>query len=454
MPNNDPALPEPERADPAEDAESDFYGPPEELEEPTARADPKDRGDADSSSGPPRAGRPPLAAIALGAGAVLLAAIALLAYRAHHRSEVLAQGLARARALAALDTAAGYREAADLLEPLAALDPLDAASERAHALAMLSLDYRAPGAEEQADALLVRPGRAEVVPPAANLALAVLALGRREAGTATVFAGRAGADPRADVLQARIALLAGNLPLAVAPASRAAAGEAAGAGALALQGDVLRRSGGDLAAARAAYAEALARSPTHPRAAYGLAKLALSGKAAPADAEAALARLLDARSGTPAPERGRAALHLAALKLRRGDRAGADAALDGARLDAAGRAWAARAAAASAAWHGPYRAWQGAPPALQSPSDDDPALPFREEPVRPAAPPPSAQPAPKAPVRAAAAAATKRTRGATRSATPARKAAATPRSAGARPAAKKGGAAKPAAKPAPSRTAR
>ncbi len=82
------------------------------------------------------------------------------------------------------------------------------------------------------------------------------------------------------------------------------------------------------------------------------------------EAEAALRRLLDDRDGTPAVERGRAAVHLAALRLRAGDRTGADAALDAAGLEAPARAWAARAATVAADHRGPYRAVSGAPAPL------------------------------------------------------------------------------------------
>jgi hypothetical protein len=122
-----------------------------------------------------------------------------------------------------------------------------------------------------------------------------------------------------------------------------------------------------------------------------------------AEALPPLRQLLAAESGAPKAERARAALYLAAIELRSGDRAGAAAALDAAGLDPAARTWADRAATVLAAERRPYRAVLDAPPALQSPSDDDPAeLP----PVPPAPPPPPARPEvatrAKAPVRAAA----------------------------------------------------
>ena len=61
-------------------------------------------------------------------------------------------------------------------------------------------------------------------------------------------------------------------------ASEAVAADPGLPAALALQGDALRRSG-KAEAARLAYLAALQISPNHPRAAFGLAKLALSGKA-------------------------------------------------------------------------------------------------------------------------------------------------------------------------------
>jgi hypothetical protein len=194
---------------------------------------------------------------------------------------------------------------------------------------------------------------------------------------------------------------------APAPAAAAAADEGFAPG-LALHGDTLRRLRQDAPGARASYEAALAVSPMHPRAAYGLAKLALGGHAAVPDAATHLERLLRDVPGTPAPERARAALHLAALRLRSGDRAAALAALDAASLDPASRAWALRAATVAADAHGPYRAVSGAPRALQSASDDDPGV---LSPVPPPAPKPAAAaPAKRATVKAPAkrAAATKR----------------------------------------------
>lgn len=319
---------------------------------------------------------------ALAVAAMALAAGGLVGYRAHHRRVVLRDGLLRADALVRLDTAAGYRDAASLLEPLAQLDELEAGSARAFALAMLAADYRDDDAASAAEALLVEPMRADEVPPRARAAAAALALGQREAGDAMTESIRAGALPEARVIAARVALLAGNVAAAAEPVTAAA--EAGLPAALALRGDILRRTRRDLGASRASYGAALSASPTHPRAAYGLAKLALAGHATSAEAEDALRRLLADRKATPAPERGRAALHLAALRLRAGDRAGADAALDAAALDATSRGWAERAAAIAAERRGSYRAVEGAPAAVRSANDDDPPVLAAVAPVRPA----------------------------------------------------------------------
>jgi hypothetical protein len=363
----DPRAPDdaPEPTDPTELA----YEPPPEL------------ADEGGDGGERRGRRSPALRIAVAAGVVLLVGAAVLAYRVHHRRKVVAAALSQADVLLRLDTAAGYRRAASLLEPIAELDPLQGASVRAFALAMLSADYREQGAEAESEELLVAPGRADVVPPYAHLAAAALALRRGEAGTATTALSRAGDGPWALAMQARVALAAGNLEAALPPAASAAA-EGAFPPGLSVHGDVLRRLHRDSAGARAAYAAALAASPGHARAAYGLAKLALSGHAPAPDAEAALRRLLEDRDGTLAPERGRAALHLAALRLRAGDPRGAAAALDAAGIDPPSRAWAERAAATLAARTGPYRAVSGAPAALQSASDDDPGE------LSPAPPPP------------------------------------------------------------------
>ena len=166
---------------------------------------------------------------------------------------------------------------------------------------MLAADYRDVAAGRAAEALLVEPMRADEVPARASAAAAALALGRREAGDAMTAAMRAGGLPEARVIAARIALLAGNVAAAAEPVTAAA--EAGAPAALALRGDVLRRTRQDLGAARAAYGAALSASPTHPRATYGLAKLALAGHATSAEAEVALRRLLSDVGGDP---RGRA----------------------------------------------------------------------------------------------------------------------------------------------------
>ncbi|HEX9051830.1 MAG TPA: hypothetical protein VF841_14970, partial [Anaeromyxobacter sp.] len=327
---NDPAPDEPVDLT----GSSDAYEVPEDLGATVA-----DDGGSEPAPPSPRSGALKLALVV---GAILVVGAGLLAYRAHHRRKVLGEGLARADVLLRLDTAAGYREAGTLLEPLAQLDPNEAASVRAFALAMLFADYRAADLEPDAEGLLVAPGRADVVPVYANLASAALALGRREAGSATTAVARAGDGAWAHAMAARVALLAGNVPAALEPAA-AAASEGAFPPGLALHGDVLRRLHRDPASARAASEAALSASPRQPRAAYGLAKLALGGQAPPDGAITALERLVEDRAGTPDVERGRAALHLAALRLRAGDHPGATSALEAAGLDAPARAWASRA---------------------------------------------------------------------------------------------------------------
>jgi hypothetical protein len=364
---------------------------PDEAPEPTdLPADelgyeaPAELTDEPSESGggkPPRSLALKLAAVA---GVALVVGGALLAYRTHHRRKVVEAALAQADALLRLDTAAGYRQAATLLEPIAQLDPMSGASVRAFALAMLFADYRQADAEGEIENLLVVPMRAENVPMHAQLAAAALAMGRKEAGTATTAVTRAGKSPWASVLQARVAILAGSPDAALQPAAEAAA-EGSFAPGLALHGDSLRRLRKDAGAARAAYEAALAASPAHARAAFGLAKLALAGDAPADEAEHGLRRLLEDREGTPAVERARAAVHLAALRLRAGSRSEADAALDAAGLDDAARTWAGRAASVEADHRGPYRAVQGAPPPLQSASDDDPG---ELSPLPPPPPPP------------------------------------------------------------------
>jgi len=198
-------------------------------------------------------------------------------------------------------------------------------------------------------------------------------------------------DAVAGMLEGRIALSAGNLEAAVEPLHAAAAAEPALPAALALHGDVVRRAKRDARAAQAAYSRALSNSGehVHPRAAFGLAKLALMGQFPPAEATAALEKLA-ADAGTPSNERARAALHAAALAVRAGDRSRASALLDAAGLDPRARDWAERAAALEADTGRVFRAVEGAPAALLTASDDDPPElpPVAIEP--PAPPPPKA----------------------------------------------------------------
>ena len=314
------------------------------------------------------------------AAVIVAAGAAALFYRSHHRQQVLAQGLVRARQLIVVDTYAGYRDASQILEPLVAIDPLEAGSMRAFSLSMLAMDYRDEVAAQQAESLLLEPERSPAVPPAASLARAALSLARREAGTAATSLARAGENPWAGVLQARSAILAGNLPGAVQPLESAVAGASDLPAALALKGDVMRR-GKDAAGARALYLAALKASPNHPRAVYGLAKLALAGRIPPAEATEPLQRLLADRAGTPSNERARAALHLAALRGRAGHAAGAAAAIDVVELDARSRSWMERAVREEQLQRGVYRVVEGAPAGVQSASDDDPYEPPPPAPV-------------------------------------------------------------------------
>ncbi len=359
---------------------------------------------------PPRQSPAALKVAAVVAVAALAAGSALV-YRSHHRKQVLAQGMARARELIYPDTWAGYRDAAAVLEPLVPIDAMEAGSLRAFALAMLYADYRDEAAGQSAEALLLEPERAPVVPPAANLARAALALGRREAGTSLGFASRPDGGVWGATIQGRLALLAGNPALALRPLDDALKANPHFPAALALQGDALRRAK-RFELAHEAYAAALAASPNHPRAAYGMAKLALSGKAKPEEAMPALERLIADRSGTPPNERGRAGLHLAALRAQAGDRGGSAAAMDAAGVEGADRAWLEKAVAEEELNRTGYRSVAAAPAALQSASDDDPYEP----------PPAAAAPAKSKPKKAAAAKASPKQKAKASKATTAKKA--------------------------------
>jgi len=348
--------------------------------------------DAASSDPVPRT-RPPRWLAAVAAAVVLTLLLGgVLAYRSWQERRIVALSVTRARHLIRSDTWFGYREAAALLDLRAAhVDPLGAGSLRALALAMLAADYRDEAAGREAQTLLIAPSRADVVPVAANLATAALALSRGEVGNAVVYASRAGDVPLGHVLRARAASVAGNVAEATAAAERALALDAALPAARALHGDLLRRAG-DASSAAADYAAALASSAreldaglardgapgaaaTHARAGFGLAKLALSRQAEADPATSALERLVGDRASTPGVERARAALHLSALRARAGDRAAAARALSGADLDDTARAWVERAAALEEVERGAYRVVDGTPRALVSASDDDPYVP-------------------------------------------------------------------------------
>ncbi len=352
----------------------------------------------ESSSVPPRPPRPTggsssrVVQIVALAGVVIVVVAGVLLYRSQHRREVLGKGMARARELMRTDTWSGYRAAAQVLEPLVAIDALEAGSLRAQALAMLAADYRDEAAGAEAERLLDAPERAAEIPPAASLARAALAMGRREVGSAATSASRAGTGAEGRVIQGRVALVAGNPSGAADFAAEAVAADAGMPAALALQGDALRRTGKP-EAARQAYLAALAGSPTNPRAAYGVAKLALSGRARSDDAYPALERILADVEGTPSNERARAALHLAALQGRAGDRAGAQRTLDASGTSGADRAWLEKAVSEEELSRTGFHVVDRAPPGLQSASDDDPY-------VAPPPPPPEPpkvekKPAPK-----------------------------------------------------------
>ena len=332
------------------------------------------RPDAPPSPGapppPPRSSSRSVQVVAI-AGVVIVALAAALLYRTHHRREVLAKGMTRAQELMRADTWAGYQASSQVLEPLVVIDAMEAASLRAQALAMLAADYRDEAAAAEAERLLDQPERAPEVPSSASLARAALAMGRHEAGSASTSASRSGTGAAGRVVQGRVALFAGNPAGAFEFASEAVAADPTLPAALALQGDALRRTG-RAEAARSAYAAALQSSPTHPRAAYGMAKLALSGKAKADEAYPALERILADREGTPSNERARAALHLAALQGRAGDRAAAQRTLDASGTSGADRAWLEKAVGEEELSRTGFRVVDRAPPGLQSASDDDP----------------------------------------------------------------------------------
>jgi len=339
------------------------------------------------------------------AAALALAVAGIYAYRSHQHRRIVDLSISRARSLIRADTWLGYERAAELLGVRAAqLDPVRARGLRALALALLSSDYRDASAAAEANGALKDPLRAPLVPLDAELAVAALALREGKAGTALDYAGRGGGRGLADVLAARVAILAGNVAAASSALDRALAADPQLPAALALRGDLLRR-GGHPGEARGAYAAALdasahalaaglpdtvADSSPHPRATFGLAKLALDRDLPAQEALVPLRRLAADSAGTPLVERARAALYLAALQARAGDRAGAAAALDAAGVEPQLRGWLQQAAGQLEVERGRYRVPDRTPSALVSASDDDPYLP------PPPPPPPRIEPTAKA----------------------------------------------------------
>jgi tetratricopeptide (TPR) repeat protein len=323
--------------------------------------------------------------------AALLALTGVAAWRRHQERRIVAASVARARDLLRSDTWLGAHEAAALLGLKAArVDAVEAAPLRAFALALLAADWRDRGAASEAAALADAAQRASEVSPAANLATAALALAERRAGTAIEYTTRAGDGAWPQVLAARVALQAGNPSAALEAADRAVAADPDHPAALALRGDLLRRSG-RAAEAKDAYGRAIATSAAalaagyagnplppgasapHARATFGLAKLALTRRgASPDDAVPPLERLLGDAAGTPQVERARAALYLAALRGRAGDRAGATAAVEATGLGSELRTWLERAAGQLEVERGDYRVPDRTPAALESAADDDP----------------------------------------------------------------------------------
>lgn len=330
--------------------------------------------------------------VAAGLSAALLALTIVYAYRSYQERRIVTLSLERARFLVLSDTWLGYQEAATLLGAGAVrADPIEAGAYRALALAFLAADYRDTDAATLATAALVEPMRAKRVPVAAQLATAVLALANGQAGTAMDYASRpTDGGALAQVIMARVALLASNPPVATESIERALSINPEMPAALALRGDFLRRQG-SAEEARKAYQAALAASsralasglasasgdsgPLHARSVFGMAKLALSREILPADALAPLARLASDRAGSPQLERVRAALYQSALQARLGDRPGAAVTLDSTGLTGDLRGWLERATGQLEVERGRYRVPDGTPPNLVSASDDDPYIP-------------------------------------------------------------------------------
>jgi tetratricopeptide (TPR) repeat protein len=405
-----PPLPESptQRTEADEPLEESFYEIPQELQDGGASPTVSDEETPAALDEPPRKpGRFPAAIVTAAALAVICIVGGLVAYRCRGQQKVVHEGIAQAETLMVLDTADGYRRAAALLTPLAKIDPLEAGSMRAFALAMLACDYRDAQAEEEANKLLVVPGRADPMPRYASLAFRALALGRDALADAALDRGEPEDPgkpetlptlPWGKTLSARVDLSAGSYESAMEYATAAAAAPGFVPG-LAVHGDAARRARRDFRTALSAYEAALAASPTNPRSAFGLAKLALSGQAPEAEARAALSRIISTGDSTPRRVRARATLHLAALRIRAGDPVDAVRRELGGGFNAKELDWLMGAARTEAANRGPYKAVTvpEALESLRSKTDDD----LEDKALRAMAPePPPPPPAAEPPARA------------------------------------------------------
>ncbi|HEX7624997.1 MAG TPA: hypothetical protein VF400_15575, partial [Anaeromyxobacteraceae bacterium] len=251
---------------------------------------------------------------AAAAAALTIVMGGVYAYRSHQQRRIVDLSISRARSLIRSDTWLGYQRSAELLGVRAVqLEPVRAGSLRALALALLANDYRDAPAAADANGALKEPLRAAEVPLEAELAVAAMALREGKAGTALEYAGRGSGRGLADVIAARVSLLAGNGSAAGEALDRGLAADPQLPAALALRGDLLRRAGRS-AEAREAYAAALEGSGRaleaglpgagdgtgpHARATFGLAKLALGREVSPEEALGPLRRLAADGAGTP-----------------------------------------------------------------------------------------------------------------------------------------------------------
>ena len=239
-----------------------------------------------ASASRPRAGAPLIPRTAIAVAVVVVVAVGLLAYRSVSAGRRCGRRWRRRRSTSARHRRRIQEGRGDPRAVCRAGSARDGGHARVRA-GMLALDYRDAAAADEAEGLLVKPERADPIPRWANLARAALALSKGEAGTAMTAASRVPGDPvagdagGADRARGRQPRGCGGAP-PLRRRRRAAAARRA-------RRSTATSSGAPSGTAGPRRPPTAGRSPApgqhvHARAAFGLAKLALTGQVPPAEA--------------------------------------------------------------------------------------------------------------------------------------------------------------------------